>query len=256
MTSRCLGRWRYPGGLLAATLASHGLAAEARASSPVSGDAPPLGDGPVIGNDTSLVEGPLFGNAARLADDELDELRGGFVLPNGMDVAIGFDIQTTVNGALALRTVMTTADAGLPVLFVGNGGAPTTDTAQGGTAVTLPNGGVVRVLDGSAAPPETSGGQQQVLPTANGPPVSTPSGTVQLVKNDAGSQVILHADALELRHLVGNLTGTVIANTANDRIIDTVVTVNIDLQNSAVPFGNAMLRWDSMAMEAAGRVIR
>lgn len=257
MIFRRIRRWWYPGGLLAATLASHGLAAEARADSLASEDAPPLADSSGFMDDASLAEGPMFGDAAPLADSTLDELRGGFTLPNGMDVTVGIDIQTMVNGALALRTVMTTADAGVPVLFVGNGSSTaTSDAAQGGTAVTLPDGSVVRMTDGAAAPATAGAGQQQVVLTANGPAVSTPSGTVQLVKNDSGSQVILNGDALELRHIIGNFTGTVVANTANDRIIDTVVTVNVDLQNSAVPLGNGMLRWDSMAIEAAGRSIR
>lgn len=255
MTSRHARRWWISGGLLIGTLASHGLASEAHAASPVSGDAPPLADRPVFEGETAVAETPMFGGASRLEDDALDELRGGFILPNGMDVAVGIDIQTSVNGVLALRTMLTTANAGLPVLFVGDGNA-SANSAQGGTAVTLPGGGVVRLVDGSASSMEAGPGQQRIEPTANGPAVSTPSGAVQLFNDDSGSQVVLRADSLELRHMVGNFTGSIVANTANDRSITTVVTVNVDLQNSAVPLGNAMLRWDAVATEAASRSIR
>lgn len=255
MTSGRSRRWWFSGGWVIATLASQGLASEAHAESPLSSDAPPLADSPVFESETALAERPLFGGAAQLDDDALDELRGGFILPNGMDVAIGIDIQTSVNGVLALRTMVTTADTGLPVLFVGDG-STTASSVQGGTAVTLSGGGVVRLVEGGASSLEAGPGQQRIEPAANGAAVSTPSGTVQLFNDESGSQVVLNGDSLELRHMVGNFTGSVIANTANDRSISTVVTVNVDLQNSAVPLGNALLRLEAIAMEAASRSIR
>lgn len=248
-------RWWVSGGLLIGTLASQGLASEAHAESPVSGDEPPRADSPVFDREAALGERPLFGGAAQLADDELDQLRGGFILPNGMDVTVGIDIQTSVNGALALRTLVTTADAGVPVVFVGDG-ITQANSAQGGTAVTLPGGGVVRVGSGGASSMEAGSGQQQIEPVANGAALSTSSGTVQLFNDDSGSQVVLNGDSLELRHMIGNFTGSVVANTANDRSISTVVTVNVDLQNSAVLLGNALLRLDAIATEVASRGIR
>lgn len=247
--------WWISGGLLIGALASQGFASEARAETPASGDAPPMADNPVFEGKAVLAEKPLFGGAATVADDALDEMRGGFILPNGMDVTVGIDIQTTVNGVLALRSLVTTADAGLPVLFVGDGGAQA-NSAQGGTTVTLPGGGVVRLVDGGASSMEGGPGQQRVEAVPNGAAVSTPSGTVRLLSDDSGSQVVLNGDSLELRHMIGNFTGSVVANTANDRSISTVVTVNVDLQNSAVPLGNALLRLESIAMEAASRGIR
>lgn len=255
MTSRRSRRWWISGGWVIAALASQGLASEAHAEGTLSGDAPPLAKKPMSGGAAPLSVRPMFGGAAPLADDVLEELRGGFILPNGMDVAIGIDIQTSVNGVLALRTMVTTADAGLPVLFVGDGSS-SANSAQGGTAVMLPGGGVVRLVDGGASSMEAGPGQQRIEPAANGAAVSTPSGVVRLFNDGSGSQVVLSGDSLELRHMVGNFTGSIVANTANDRSISTVVTVNVDLQNSAVPLGNALLRLESIAMEAASRGIR
>lgn len=200
-------------------------------------------------------EAPPFPAEARVADDELDRARGGFILPNGMDVAVGIDIQTLVNGTLALRTVLNTADNGLPVVFAGTGGTSSTPSGEGNSTV-VPGVGVVRVVEGPAPPAEAGAGQQAIELTPNGPAVLTQLGSVQLAKDEAGSIVVLNGDSLELRHMIGNFTGTLVANTANDRSIDTVVTVNIDLQNSAVPVGNAMLRWESIAVESVGRSIR
>jgi hypothetical protein len=233
--------------LLIAALASHGFASEARADTPA--------DDPDLDAQERLIEEPMFGGAATLADDDLDELRGGFILPNGMDVAIGIDIQTSVNGVLALRTMLTTADAGLPVMFVGDGSA-SANSAQPGTAFAMPGGGMVRVVNNGASQMEVGAGEQRIEPVANGPAVATPAGSVQLFRDGSGSQVVLNGDSLELRHMVGNFTGSIVANTANDRSISTVVTVNVDLQNSAVPLGNALLRWDSIAVDAASRGIR
>jgi hypothetical protein len=196
-----------------------------------------------------------FPAQTRVADGELDRMRGGFLLPNGMDVAVGIDIQTLVNGTLALRTVLNTANSGLPVVFTGTGGAPAT-AGGGGPSTVVPGVGVVRVVDGPAAPAEAGAGQEQVTLTPNGPAVQTPAGLVQLAKDETGSIVALSGNSLELRHIIGNFTGTLIANTANDRSIDTVVTLNIDLKNSAVPVGNAMLRWESVAADMVGRSIR
>ncbi|WP_156457591.1 hypothetical protein [Altererythrobacter sp. Root672] len=196
-----------------------------------------------------------FPAQARVTDEELDGMRGGFVLPNGMDVAVGIDIQTLVNGALALRTVLNTADTGLPLVFTGTGGA-TSAAADEGTVTTVPGVGVVRVVDGPAPPAEAGSGQQQIELTPNGPAVQTAAGSVQLAKDETGSIVVLSGNSLELRHIIGNFTGTLIANTANDRSIDTVVTLNIDLRNSAVPVGNAMLRWESVAADIVGRSVR
>lgn len=175
MTSRRARRWWFPGGLLAATLASHGIAPDAHADSPASDDETWLADdstsgdtaivdGPTFGNATPLADSsgsgatagnadsPVFGNATTLADDQLDQLRGGFTLPNGMDIAIGIDIQTTVNGALALRTMMTNLGTGVPVLFVGEGGASASaggasaSAGPEGAVATVPGGGVVRLV--------------------------------------------------------------------------------------------------------------
>lgn len=212
-----------------------------------------MSPGPVPGLQAGA---PPFPTRAHIADDALDRVRGGFVLPNGMDVSLGIGIETRLNGVLVLRTELTMADDGLPTVFSGTGGTPSVTAAGNGTTSTIPGVAVIRVVEGAASPAEATAGRQGLELTPNGPALSTPSGSVQLIKDDMGSTVVLHDDSLELRHMIGRFTGAVVANTANDRTIDTVVTVNIDLQNSAVPAGNAMLHWESIAIEAASRSIR
>ncbi|RJF93613.1 hypothetical protein D3876_04685 [Sphingomonas cavernae] len=208
----------------------------------------------------AVAESALFPKQQRITESELDEIRGGFVLPNGMDISLGIEIQTLVNGALALRTVLTSMEPGVPSVFTAKSGAsagPASVTrGDGVTTTTLPGGGVVRVVEGAVSSPAPAEGEARIELTPNGPSVLTQLGSVQLEQDDRGAVVVLKGDSLELRHMIGNFTGSLVANTANDRSIDTVVTVNIDLHNSAVPIGNAMLRWESIAVDAAGRGVR
>lgn len=249
MASWHAGSWWIAGGLLVAGVASPGPAV-------ADVDAQSFQMSSLMGDDkgTAPAEyetGLPFGTSATLTDLQLDELRGGFELPNGMDVVVGIDIQTLVNGALALRSVLNT-DTGTPVVFVGDSSGVASSSGAGAAA----GGGVVVRVGDTTTTYQAEAGQQQVVLTANGPAVSTPSGSVQLVKDGSGSQVILNGNSLELRQMIGSLTGSIVANTANDRTIDTIVTVNVDVQNSALLVGNAALHADSIALATAGRGIR
>ncbi|TCM16120.1 hypothetical protein EDF56_108108 [Novosphingobium sp. PhB165] len=250
MASWRAGSWWMAGGLLAAGIASpsHAAADLDSRSGPISPFTEPGKSAMSADRDPGI---PLFGAAATLTDSELDALRGGFELPNGMDVVVGVDIQTLVNGTLALRSVLN-SDTGTPVVFVGNGSGAVSSSGTGtGTA-----GGVVVHVGDATTTIQPVAGEQQVSLTPNGPAVSTPSGSVQLVKNDSGSQVILNGNSLELRQMIGSLTGSIVANTANDRTIDTVVTINVAVPNSGILVGNSLLRADSIALDTAGRGIR
>ncbi|WP_380878495.1 hypothetical protein [Sphingomonas sp. DBB INV C78] len=195
----------------------------------------------------------LFADRERTSEQELDGIRGGFALPNGMDVSIGIEITTLVNGALALRTVLASGGTGTPSVFVGSGGTSATASA-GGT--TLSNGNVVRVVNGDVQQPTALAGQELVELNPNGPAVATASGAIKLAQSDRGSTVVLSGASLELRHMVGDFTGSLVANAGNNRAIDTVVTVNVGLPNSSIPVGNAMLRLESIFVDAASRAIR
>jgi len=249
MASWRVGSWWIAGGLLLAATASPSRAATDEGS-PSLPDSPPVQDRAGLTSAAHEVS-PLFGTSATLTDAQLDTMRGGFELPNGMDVVVGVDIQTLVNGTLALRSVLNT-ETGTPVVFVGDG---TSGGSSSGTGTSAGGGVVVHVGSANTAI-QAGAGQQQVTLTPNGPAVSTPSGTVQLVKDGGGSQVILNGNSLELHQMIGSLTGSIVANTANDRTIDTVVTINVDVQNSGLLAGNAVLRADSIALDTAGRGIR
>jgi hypothetical protein len=193
-------------------------------------------------------------SAERVPDEALAQMRGGVRLPNGLVVAIGIDIQTRVDGVLVLHTVYTSdgPNAGIRVFTDGtgapgtapgtttvtttaSGGVPivTVDRSPGGTTISpgqstpgatinLVNGGPATWLDGE--------GQTPVPVTANGPAIAAAPGEIRLETGTAGASVILVTPTLEVRQLVGSATGLVVANTANDRSIETVSSINVDLQ--------------------------
>lgn len=151
---------------------------------------------------SSAIANP-FSSRPPVSIEELGNLRGGFTLPNGMDVMAGVQIETRVNGELALHTVLNIAD---------------------------PTKAALEIF----APPS------QAL------------GSIRVAQRDAGSVVILQGPNLEVQHLTGNATGILVANTLDNRAIDTVATVRVSLADSAVPIGNLLLRIESIMIDAVG----
>lgn len=197
-----------------------------------------------------------------LPDQELARERGGFRLPNGIDVALTVQTDTAIDGAIVLRTVFR-ADQGTPSL--------TTYVPRDGTTVTI--GRPAATGAGSAAPSISfdNRGTIQVAPGA--PALSAAIGSVanrvgaddaafrEAAANDAGiSQnataavrtVNLTGADLSITHFAGNAFGSAIANTGSDRVIDTQTSVSIDL-GAAGPdvLGSTMLRVEGVAIEAA-----
>lgn len=176
-----------------------------------------------------------FGAAAPVSDAALERARGGFILPNGMDVSIGIQIDTHVDGQLALRTVLSVVDMTRSELTVYTSTPPATLTPSS-------------VEPGPPTPPVQS---LELVP--NGPRIATDLGSLRLETTGPRSAVILSAPALELQHLVGAATGVLVANTADNAVIDTIATVNLELHNSTVPIGNTLLRIETIALDAVGR---
>jgi hypothetical protein len=212
---------------------------------------------------------------APVPDRELATMRGGVLLPNGLNVAIGIDIQTRIDGVLALHTIFsseapggirvytdgTTSPSQAPGTVAVSAGDPSWPTVvvsrtSAGTSVSAPTDSsspAVNVLAGPASGWLDASGQTAVPVTANGPAVAAAPGTIRLVSDDRGSQVTLVTPTTEVRHLVGQATGAVIANTANDTSIDTVSTINVNLLGVPATMLGGILMVNRIAAEAAGR---
>lgn len=193
-------------------------------------------------------------NVHRVPDPELAVMRGGLLLPDGLDIAIGIDIQTRLNGALILHTIYSSdgPNAGIKVYTDGTTSPATTpatvsvataaaqstptiivDRATTGTIVAAPAQSApvtVNLVQGAPSTWLGAAGQNVVPVTANGPAVASEGNSIQLATTGQGSVVTLNGPGLAVQQFVGQATGIVVANTGNDRVIDTVSSINVNVQ--------------------------
>ncbi len=191
---------------------------------------------------------PVSYAATIVPDAALDTMRGGFELPNGMDISIGIQVDTMVNGSTVLRTLLTGSDGSTLQVFAGGPNVVTADSGNAGKGLSV-HVGSTQLADGSAS----NGQLVQLVP--NGASVVTDSGTVHLVQSNGQSTVLLDGNGLSLQHMIGALTGAIVANQGSDRTIDTNVTVNLNVQNSAIPIGSVLMRLDNVLLGAGARGI-
>lgn len=216
---------------------------------------------------------------APLQEEVLDLLRGGVLLPNGLDVALGFDLRTMVDGQLALHTVLSTelpspdrlrvlvgpkADPmpdgqavelpspTTPELLLDRRGAGTT-VAIGTTGAALVGGRtVVNVVTAPREQWPAYVGETEISPTLDGPAVGTALGAVTLRQQTGGGSVItLSGESLVIQHLIGQATGVAVLNAASDRRIDTVSTLDVDVKGGWVNTANGLFGISAIAADAA-----
>lgn len=92
--------------------------------------------------------------------------------------------------------------------------------------------------------------------TDTGPVVSveqvSENADLDVIEDANGSRVSIALDGTRVSHLAGQATGSVILNTANNRIIDTVTTVDLDLSRMAVgQVGSLIPRIGNLAQDTA-----
>lgn len=174
----------------------------------------------------ALAKDMPFNGADAVDDGALDQMRGGIEMPNGLDVSIGIDIQTRVNGALVLRTTFSTESPQIAVTHVYTDGV-STSTGQAG--------------------------QSEVPVQANGATVTTPFGAVSQQSGDRGTIVNLTNQSLTVQHLIGQTSGAIIANTANNQTIDTITTMNIDVKGMIPAITNSLFTVNELAGRAMAR---
>ena len=148
-------------------------------------------------------------------------------------------------------TVLTIDDSAHLAIYTGGHREPHASTTE--LLVPGPNGSsLIRITQN--APPASGGSHgQPIAIVPNGAAADTPWGAVHLVQSDTQSTVVLAGNGLELRQMIGTVTGALVANTASDRVIDTMVTFDLDIRHSAIPTSAMMLRLDSLLAGAAAR---
>ncbi len=215
-----------------------------------------------------------FPDIRRVPDRELAVMRGGVLLPDGLNIDVGIDIQTRLNGALILHTVYSTDGpaAGIKVYTDGTTAPSTTpatvslntaaaastptiivDRATTGTIVAAPSPTqpiTVNLLQGAPSTWLDGQGQNVVPVIANGPAVSSDGNEIQLATGAQGAIVTLNGPGLEVQQLVGQATGVVVANTGNDRVITTVSSINVDVQGISPALMAGIFAADRLATAA------
>lgn len=209
-----------------------------------------------------------------VSDPELSTMRGGYQAPGGIEIGLAVQTDTSVNGALLLRSVFR-AEAGMAELqaFTPRAGSHIAGQSAGSDGVSAPSAAVsvrfdrqsgVSVLPGTGSiqriPISTgafpaAAARSDDLDTADlaaGRTVDTAVGAVSLEQSHSGSTVHLQAAGLDVSHIFGNAFGAVVANTASDRALDTVTTVSLDL-SGATPanLGSTMFRVEALGLESA-----
>ncbi|MBB4616560.1 hypothetical protein [Sphingomonas abaci] len=214
-----------------------------------------------------------------LADAELATITGKFILPGGGSLALSVTSDTMLNGALVLRTVLT-VDQGSRVQVYGrsDGSASAPPTAAGaapaapvltsgasvlfdrrsGAQIVPPTVSTIRVGGiGAAGAGAAEPGLTPIAVAAGGPAVRTPDGLVSVATLAGGTQVSLAGDQIGIAHLVGPTVATAILNAGNDRTIDTVTTIGIDLHDAAaLAMGSAAMKVDALAADASRGMVR
>ena len=201
---------------------------------------------------------PLF--AALLIavpDARLANMRGGILLPNGTSVVVGIALETRVDGMLALRTQFSTEAPGVQIFAGGPGttivnlpettipgnqnGVPEVRIDRGATGTVIgavPATLVTNVRLGVGSDSEAARLPGVVIPvTENGAAVETALGAVRLVRTAGGTITELNGPDLAVQQLVGQATGTIVANTASNRVIDNVTWVNVAVNGNLLPSG-------------------
>ena len=163
-----------------------------------------------------------FAEQAGVDDATLSTMRGGFLLPGGLDVSVAIDSATAVNGATVLKTVLS-ADRGPASL--------------------------------SVQAPDASGTLQTLSQT--GTSFAVAGGTVRVEGSGTNARVALDTPTLDVTHLLGQTIGSITSNRADNVSVDTTTNVNIVLRNvTALNLGSTMLRIDGIASDAAARTVR
>lgn len=149
-------------------------------------------------------------------DQALDQMRGGFTLPNGLGVTLGVVTETRLDGSTVLKTVLT-ADQGPASI------ATYTRDAAGNLVQTDAAGGSVIGRDGALSQSSSNG----------------------------GVRVTLNGQGTDVTHLLRNGLGSIISNTADNRTIDVTTTVDIDISNASPELlGSSLFRVEDVALDA------
>lgn len=218
----------------------------------------------------SASNGNPFGGFAAMSDAALSEQRGGFISPEGVRIAIGYTMETHVNGALVMRSHVTVAQTASPgPQYTGYSGivtlAETPSLPSPGVSTshvahvanqvqlvqqeTVQPGRVVFSIERGGTSIQAATPQAVSAPFE--PPVdsigstSQPLSTAMVMLDTADFESTLSAGGyhghyagpdVDIVHQVsGGVPAAIISNTANNRLIEHSTVISLDLSQIALP---------------------
>lgn len=158
-----------------------------------------------------------------LPDPALQQMRGGFVLPSGLNIGIGVTTESRIDGQLVLRSVFT-ADHG-----------PGTLAIEGRNAA----------------------GELTNLAIQPGGQTVGRDGTIRLVSNGNATRLTLNGEGVDVSHLVGRGYGSIVANRTDGRTIDVATTIDLDIRNATPSsLGSSLFRIETLSLDATQSLTR
>jgi hypothetical protein len=219
----------------------------------------------------ALAAEQLLPGEVPLPDPVLAEHRGGFQLPGGLDIGLAVRTQTAIDGRVVLATVFTVADGRASFTpYVARSGetvivqpsVPTGVSRGGGTSPSVafdPRSGIT-VVSGASMPGIAvnagSGGGELPAGLVEASAGAIDGGTLSTAADGAVRKIELQGQDVSITHLAGSAFGSAIANAANDRTIETVTSVGIDVRNASPDnLGSTFLQVGDLAADAIARRI-
>lgn len=189
----------------------------------------------VLPHATMAAEPPMF-DSRPLSDDELADARGGFSL-GGAQIDFGAMVTTSLDGIRLLQTQLRINSEGVSASVASAPGITVTIDGIQPTVSQL----AANQSDGTATS-EGGGISMTIEPGSKG-------------TSDPGAGYLTTSFQLEdlvVRHSIGRQISSFVENTANDRIVDTQVTVNLRLDNvEPLTLGSAGFQVQNLGLEAA-----
>ena len=148
-----------------------------------------------------------FSEPAALSEPELSDMRGGILTPLGVEIGLGAEVRTYIDGQLALQTRLTWTDHGAVTEHVGDLSAVTATGLPDGWTATIPGmGGETQVLHNLTGDRIAS----VVLNTANGRDIRQDTDIRLIIPQLSELQAQLSADRITAN--VQNAVGLALAD--------------------------------------------
>jgi hypothetical protein len=177
----------------------------------------------------AMAQEPLF-NTPALSDDELAEARGGFSLGSDVQIDFGAVVTTSVDGLRVLQSQLRINDSGIsggvtaiPGVNISINGVPTTTSGIAADA----DGNVAVSFDSTSANASPNAAEDFLRVSANLPD-------------------------LVIQQVLGRAISSVIVNTADNRVIDSQIAINLRLDNvQPLTLGSVGFQVQALSMDAA-----